>query len=1181
MKFLELHLLAYGPFTDHSLDLSENSFHLVFGPNEAGKSSTLRAIDGLIFGIPSRTEDNFVHKYSDMKIAAKIANADGRELGFIRRKKQKKSLASFDAAEKPLAENALDAYLKGMERERFKRLYCIDHDAFRAGGELMRDLKGLANESLVAASHGGGFGDVESLLSDQAAELWSPRKRATKIKSQISEYDALKSERRKQETRVQEWKTLNDELEALQLRKQSIVEESTAIKAKQNRCKRLLEALPLIDEWKRLKSELDGQDQVRILPDSYSSVERASCEADLSNANIRRRTLDEKLCTLDSEIESSSQLPEVLEAGDAIDALQRRIESYLDSQESLAVDQAAMDASHQELQRWLDEMDSPCSPESANQLILKSEVRAAIEDLIPQEERLREQPASLLREQREKQRQLAEHQQRLESLGPQHDMGPLALTVREATQNLSLESNIVELERTLATQGDRIQRKVDQLPGWSGTVDQLTRCEMPLRETVDQVAKQRVQIESQISSLETQIKDTQRELNQVLEAIAASQRASSVVTEEDLKQARAERDHGWQLIKETKFRDGSNDAGVQLFAGPTSLDLAYEERVESSDTIADRLRREAERVGELTEKQELATRLKAECENLGTQLNREQHALASLDDDWNTLWARSGVENARGPSEMSAWLESYAEIVKAAEDTAESRATLAQQRHDLTRQIDSLRTTMAALADNKLTKTNLGDQQSLQRLHNVAESLLEEYRKQESEREQLTSDTTRLKSEIDELTTELEEANNKLTAWKSHWSSAMKSIGCDAEITAAQATARIRCLSGLEAAYREHAKSAARVTQAQDRIQRFETDVTNLTSKVAPECKELAAIDAAGRLKDKLQEARSLKQSADERNERRSEVKRDLQEANSDINQLQSKLTHFLALAGVETLDGLDTIERVSDLAIQSSKVEENLRRISVGGDFEAFVNEAESSNADELDAQISQLESEYAELENRRDEAYSLIHDAKAKRDEFDGNDSAAQIDQRAMNCLSQVHSDARQYLVLRIAETILRQQVERYREENKDPLLARASQYFAEMTCHEFSGVESNYDDQGQPILVGVRKNGEQVLTGAMSDGTLDPLFLSLRLAYLHNKLSEFEPMPLVVDDILIHLDDTRALATMKVLAEFSKSTQVLFFTHHQRLRELAETHIADDLLTVHELERSGQQKKTSRPR
>ncbi len=409
----------------------------------------------------------------------------------------------------------------------------------------------------------------------------------------------------------------------------------------------------------------------------------------------------------------------------------------------------------------------------------------------------------------------------------------------------------------------------------------------------------------------------------------------------------------------------------------------------------------------------------------------------------------------------------------------------------------------------------------------------------------------------------------------------MKSIGCDAEITAAQATARIRCLSGLETAYREHAKSAARVTQAQDRIQRFETDVTNLTSKVAPECKELAAIDAAGRLKDKLQEARSLKQSADERNERRSEVKRDLQEANSDINQLQSKLTHFLALAGVETLDGLDTIERVSDLAIQSSKVEENLRRISTGDDLEAFVKEAESSNADELDAQISQLESEYVELANRRDEAVSLIRDAETKRDEFDGNDSAAQIDQRAMNCLSQVHSDARQYLVLRIAETILRQQVERYREENKDPLLARASQYFAEMTCHEFSGVESNYDDQGQPILVGVRKNGEQVLTGAMSDGTLDPLFLSLRLAYLHNKLSEFEPMPLVVDDILIHLDDTRALATMKVLAEFSKSTQVLFFTHHQRLRELAETHIADDLLTVHELERSGQQKKTSRPR
>ena len=43
-------------------------------------------------------------------------------------------------------------------------------------------------------------------------------------------------------------------------------------------------------------------------------------------------------------------------------------------------------------------------------------------------------------------------------------------------------------------------------------------------------------------------------------------------------------------------------------------------------------------------------------------------------------------------------------------------------------------------------------------------------------------------------------------------------------------------------------------------------------------------------------------------------------------------------------------------------------------------------------------------------------------------------------------------------------------------------------------------------------------------------------------------------VVDDILINFDDRRALATLEVLAEFSAKTQVLLFTHHTRIRDMA---------------------------
>jgi uncharacterized protein YhaN len=60
----------------------------------------------------------------------------------------------------------------------------------------------------------------------------------------------------------------------------------------------------------------------------------------------------------------------------------------------------------------------------------------------------------------------------------------------------------------------------------------------------------------------------------------------------------------------------------------------------------------------------------------------------------------------------------------------------------------------------------------------------------------------------------------------------------------------------------------------------------------------------------------------------------------------------------------------------------------------------------------------------------------------------------------------------------------------------------------------------------------------------------------------------MPFIVDDILIRFDDKRATAALQVLAELSTKTQVIFFTHHQRLVELAETNIDSSILFKHSL-------------
>src|SRR5437667_12567189 len=100
MKILELALHAFRPFTDVVLDLSagQEGLHLVYGPNEAGKSSALRALKQALFGIPMQSTDDFLHAYQKLRIGMKLRTSDGRELAFVRRKGTKNTTLSADAA---------------------------------------------------------------------------------------------------------------------------------------------------------------------------------------------------------------------------------------------------------------------------------------------------------------------------------------------------------------------------------------------------------------------------------------------------------------------------------------------------------------------------------------------------------------------------------------------------------------------------------------------------------------------------------------------------------------------------------------------------------------------------------------------------------------------------------------------------------------------------------------------------------------------------------------------------------------------------------------------------------------------------------------------------------------------------------------------------------------------------
>ena len=98
MRLTRLLLQAFGPFTNKAVDfsVSPTDLHLIYGPNEAGKSSALRAMTDLRFGIPVRSPDDFVHAAGDLRIAGVFVDQAGQPIGLVRRKGRGATLARLN-----------------------------------------------------------------------------------------------------------------------------------------------------------------------------------------------------------------------------------------------------------------------------------------------------------------------------------------------------------------------------------------------------------------------------------------------------------------------------------------------------------------------------------------------------------------------------------------------------------------------------------------------------------------------------------------------------------------------------------------------------------------------------------------------------------------------------------------------------------------------------------------------------------------------------------------------------------------------------------------------------------------------------------------------------------------------------------------------------------------------------
>ena len=193
-----------------------------------------------------------------LRLGAEIESADGRTLGFRRRKGIRNTLV--DGADAPLPDDALAPFLGGLTREVFCRAFGLDARSLRQGGQEMLTSDGEVGASLFAAASGmRGYHDLQKGLSEEAERIFAPRRAKDRTFYQaLDRYEAARKTIRETELRSGDWRDLNDEIAAAAARLTGIKAAREAIASERARLERLKRVSPLLAEIDAVAAEAEA-----------------------------------------------------------------------------------------------------------------------------------------------------------------------------------------------------------------------------------------------------------------------------------------------------------------------------------------------------------------------------------------------------------------------------------------------------------------------------------------------------------------------------------------------------------------------------------------------------------------------------------------------------------------------------------------------------------------------------------------------------------------------------------------------------------------------------------------------------------------------------------------------------------------------------------------------------------
>lgn len=1159
MKLVNLNLLKYGKFENTLINLPVDKLTIIYGPNETGKSTSLSAIADALYGFDHGKSYDFRFKASDLRVGGTVWSENNGTLKFVRKRGRSRTLLCGEGLN-VLEDSALAAFLGNTDKDFFCSTFGLSHEQLRAGGSDIVRAKGDAGEVFLQA--GSGLNNIKSLreqLANKADEIFAGRSsQDRKLYQSIERFKNAQSAYKSRMLTKEAWERAVEAANETGEKLEEIRKEYSELQSQRNRLTRLQTVLPILSELTRLREKARELGAPSALPDdadeqyaesskSKYHMERLLQETEdnirIKEEEIRNCVPDNNLLKFQNEIaELNKQIGEARSAGNNIillksdiDTLERNI--ALKAEEyNLSVENGTVNIPNnptleamQEIVDELAEIDREINRNRQNLEKILTEIRKQKTDL-------------------EKYGNLADPQETLNRL----------VKIQTAWATSSKDGRPEEEAENVEK---NIKRQLGKLTWWTHDLNRLLESSFPVEQTLEQYQEEMETAKKGVAKLEDKLKDRQEEAEEIREKLDNFKREKSFCAPDDVKAARKIRNKAWDLVEDVlKGKEFPSQSKIEKFERGDKLHDVYKTLSKEADDTADKCYDSVERTVEYESLQEKLKQKNSQAEKIEKELQERKSDFSALDAAWKKEWERFEVLPL-SPGEMIRHL-------KIVEEIRGLKNQLTAYQTQIKNFDNSLETTLTKVQN---IAKDVGGEFDYENdyIEDIIDELVRALDARRKEYQKYVNTTTLLannESTLGELKNLEQKHQTTFAEAEARRVGLCKELGVEANLSVGQFRGLIGGFLKLKTLVDEKSRVHGELEKSKLTLVTFINQVNKLSNDINSGEQEVKHLDDAVALLQRISEGCGAAQKAAAEHESLAkglkEYKDALERHREEYNKAVASLQVLMEQAGVSEVSELSQ-------AIQIMKDQRHLEKEIRGREkllTETCPGESEESLRQQL-ANYDQdtLLSETTDLANRLEALRALQDDAvradTEARNHVVGLEKAGSAQEHAQEMLSAVaamQEESRDYLRLKLASAYLSKSMEVIREEYQNPMLVGAGKHFRSLTNGNFTGLGIDYEKQ-EPVIVGIRDGGETVGVDGMSDGTLDQLYLSLRLAYLEKHCAGQEALPFIGDDLFVHFDNDRTAAGLRLLSEL-RGVQVILFTHHRHMADLATDTLAD---------------------